>query len=264
MPDLQIYSLEWCPYCIKAKALLKAKEIPYRETDVTFDREQALEMIERSGRNSVPQIFLDDELVGGYAELAHITSTGELDQAFGRRAGEAQARLRRGGHRRRGRRPLRRHVRLPQGPLHRPRLRGRRRAGGRHPRHLQLPRLRLHHGSRPLGADDRADRAEPHRAPAGRVRRGPQPGRTLQGHRARVGPASTRRFGDHRQRRHQAPAGDPRRGGVRGLRRRLLLHLRRPALQGQEHRRGRRRQLGLRGGARDERHRAQGVPGDAR
>ena len=84
MPDLQIYSLEWCPYCIKAKALLKAKEIPYRETDVTYDREQALEMIERSGRNSVPQIFLDDEHVGGYAELARLTSTGELDKAFGR------------------------------------------------------------------------------------------------------------------------------------------------------------------------------------
>ena len=88
MPDLQIYSLEWCPYCIKAKALLKAKEIPYRETDVTYDREQALEMVERSGRNSVPQIFLDDEHIGGYAELAHLTSTGELDQAFGRRPGK--------------------------------------------------------------------------------------------------------------------------------------------------------------------------------
>jgi NADH-dependent peroxiredoxin subunit F len=85
MPDLQIYSLEWCPYCIKAKALLKAKEIPYRETDVTYDRDLALEMIERSGRNSAPQIFLDDEHVGGYAELAHLTSTGELDQRFGRR-----------------------------------------------------------------------------------------------------------------------------------------------------------------------------------
>jgi NADH-dependent peroxiredoxin subunit F len=85
MPDLQIYSLEWCPYCIKAKALLKAKDIPYRETDVTYDRELAIEMIERSGRNSVPQIFLDDEHVGGYAELARLTSTGELDQAFGRR-----------------------------------------------------------------------------------------------------------------------------------------------------------------------------------
>jgi alkyl hydroperoxide reductase subunit F len=88
MPDLQIYSLEWCPYCIKAKALLKAKDIPYRETDVTYDREQAIEMVERSGRNSVPQIFLDDEHVGGYAELAHLTSTGELDQAFGRQPAE--------------------------------------------------------------------------------------------------------------------------------------------------------------------------------
>jgi alkyl hydroperoxide reductase subunit F len=88
MTDLQIYSLEWCPYCIKAKALLKAKEIPYREIDVTHDRGQALEMIERSGRNSVPQIFLDDEHVGGYAELAHLTSTGELDQRFGRTPAE--------------------------------------------------------------------------------------------------------------------------------------------------------------------------------
>ena len=54
-PDVQIYSLEWCPYCIKAKALLKAKEIPYRETDVTYDRELALDMVERSGRSNVPR-----------------------------------------------------------------------------------------------------------------------------------------------------------------------------------------------------------------
>jgi alkyl hydroperoxide reductase subunit F len=83
-PDLQIYSLEWCPYCIKAKALLKAKDIPYRETDVTYDHEQALEMVERSGRNSVPQIFVNGEHVGGYAELAHLSSTGALERAFGR------------------------------------------------------------------------------------------------------------------------------------------------------------------------------------
>jgi NADH-dependent peroxiredoxin subunit F len=84
MPDIQIYSLEWCPYCIKAKALLKAKDVPYRETDVTHDRDLALEMIERSGRNSVPQIFLDGELVGGYDELAQLTSTGALDRLLGR------------------------------------------------------------------------------------------------------------------------------------------------------------------------------------
>ena len=83
-PDVQIYSLEWCPYCIKAKALLKAKDIPYRETDVTYDREQALEMVERSGRDNVPQIFVNGEHVGGYADLAHLSSTGVLDRAFGR------------------------------------------------------------------------------------------------------------------------------------------------------------------------------------
>ena len=87
-PDVQIYSLEWCPYCIKAKALLKAKDIPYRETDVTDDREQALEMVERSGRNSVPQIFVNGAHVGGYAELAHLSSTGALDRAFGREPAE--------------------------------------------------------------------------------------------------------------------------------------------------------------------------------
>ncbi len=90
-PDLEIYSLEWCPYCIKAKALLKAKDIPYRETDVTYDREQALEMVERSGRASVPQIFLNGAHVGGYDELAHITSTGLLDKAFGREPAEIKS-----------------------------------------------------------------------------------------------------------------------------------------------------------------------------
>ena len=225
MPDLQIYSLEWCPYCIKAKALLKAKEIPYRETDVTYDREQALEMIERSGRNSVPQIFLDDEHVGGYAELAHLTSTGELDQAFGRQPAELKpvydvAVI--GG----GAAGLSAAMYASRKGLSTvARLRGRRRPGRRHPGHLQLPRLRVRHRARALRADDRAGGAEPHRAPARRVRDRPQPRGPLQGHRARVGPAGLRRLGHHRQRRDQAPAGDPRRGRVRGLRRRLLLHL---------------------------------------
>ena len=265
MTDLQMYSLEWCPYCIKAKALLKAKDIPYRETDVTHDRELALEMIERSGRNSVPQIFLDDELVGGYDELAHLTVH------------------------RRARPALRPASRPKLKPVYDVAVIGGGAAGlsaamyasrkglstvlisedvggqvGVTRDIFNYPGYDYVTGPGPLGADDRAGRAEPDRAAARRVRRRPEPRGPLQGHRARVGPASVRRFGDHRQRRDQAPPGDPRRGRVRGLRRRLLLHLRRPALQGQDHRRGRRRQLGLRGGARDERHRAQGVPGDAR
>jgi alkyl hydroperoxide reductase subunit F len=90
-PDVQIYSLEWCPYCIKAKALLRAKDIPYRETDVTDDRESALEMIDRSGRNGVPQIFVNGEHVGGYGELAHFAATGLLDRAFGREPAELRS-----------------------------------------------------------------------------------------------------------------------------------------------------------------------------
>ena len=171
MPDLQIYSLEWCPYCIKAKALLKAKEIPYREIDVTFDREQALAMIERSGRNSVPQIFLDDELVGGYAELAHLTSTGELDQAS---AGEP-AKLKPvydvaviGG----GAAGLSAAMYASRKGLSTVLVSED--VGGQvgvtrdifnYPGYDYITR------SGALGADDRADRAEPHRASARRVRR---------------------------------------------------------------------------------------------
>ena len=85
MADIQIYSTQWCPYCIKAKALLKAKDIAYRETDVTHDEVLQREMVERTGRYNVPQIFVEGVLVGGYDELAQINATGTLDRVMGRR-----------------------------------------------------------------------------------------------------------------------------------------------------------------------------------
>ena len=85
MVDIEIYSMQWCPYCIKSKALLKAKDIPYRETDITFDEELQLQMVERTGRYNVPQIFVDGVLVGGYDDLAHLNSTGILDKLAGRK-----------------------------------------------------------------------------------------------------------------------------------------------------------------------------------
>jgi alkyl hydroperoxide reductase subunit F len=83
--DIEIYSREWCPYCAKAKALLRSKGLAYREVDVTYDEDLQREMIERSGRRSVPEIFIDGELVGGYDDLAHLNSTGELDRKLGLR-----------------------------------------------------------------------------------------------------------------------------------------------------------------------------------
>jgi len=89
--DIQIYSMQWCPYCIKAKALLKAKDIPYRETDVTYDEELQIEMVERTGRYNVPQIFVEGVLVGGYDDLAHLNATGTLDRVIGRKPAKLKA-----------------------------------------------------------------------------------------------------------------------------------------------------------------------------
>ena len=80
MKKIELYSKEWCPYCAKAKSLLKSKKIDYQEIDVTNDVEQEEQMIIRSNRRTVPQIFIDDESVGGYDDLAQLNATGILDQ----------------------------------------------------------------------------------------------------------------------------------------------------------------------------------------
>ena len=84
MSDVTIYSKEWCPYCAKAKALLKAKGVSYQEIDVTTDEGRQQEMVARSGRRTVPQIFLDDASIGGYDDLANLNATGELDRRLGK------------------------------------------------------------------------------------------------------------------------------------------------------------------------------------
>jgi alkyl hydroperoxide reductase subunit F len=78
-----MYSMEWCPYCAKAKALLGAKNIEYDEVDVTDDETAALEMVERTGQRGVPQFFIDGQWIGGYDSLAYLNATGTLDQLFG-------------------------------------------------------------------------------------------------------------------------------------------------------------------------------------
>ena len=83
MARVEMYSMEWCPYCAKAKALLGAKGIEYDEVDVTDDEEKAVEMVERTGQRGVPQFFIDGQYVGGYDNLAYLNATGTLDQLFG-------------------------------------------------------------------------------------------------------------------------------------------------------------------------------------
>ncbi|MCP4769761.1 MAG: glutaredoxin 3 [Gammaproteobacteria bacterium] len=83
MNKIEIYSKDWCPYCAKAKSLLQSKQLEYAEIDITTDQAREQEMIKRSSRRTVPQIFIDGEAIGGYDDLADLNAKGELDQRLG-------------------------------------------------------------------------------------------------------------------------------------------------------------------------------------
>ena len=79
MPAVVMYSTGFCPYCVRARMLLERKNVIY--TDIRVDLEPALraEMIQRSGRTSVPQIFIDDFHVGGCDDMYALEQQGRLD-----------------------------------------------------------------------------------------------------------------------------------------------------------------------------------------
>lgn len=77
---VEIYTTPWCPFCLRAKALLDRKGIAYTEYDVSFDDAKRLEMIQRAdGRSTVPQIFIDGRGIGGSDELHALERAGKLD-----------------------------------------------------------------------------------------------------------------------------------------------------------------------------------------
>ncbi|MFQ5474216.1 MAG: glutaredoxin 3 [Candidatus Nanoarchaeia archaeon] len=76
---VEIYTKNFCPYCKNAKALLDRKGVKYIEYDITNDEEKKKEMIERSGRMSVPEIFINSKLIGGNDELQALEAEGKLD-----------------------------------------------------------------------------------------------------------------------------------------------------------------------------------------
>lgn len=84
MPAVVVYTKDYCPYCNSAKALLEEKGVAYQEIDVTHDEEKLKEMLAKAdGRTTVPEIFIDDKLVGGYDDLRELDESGELDKLLG-------------------------------------------------------------------------------------------------------------------------------------------------------------------------------------
>jgi len=80
MPSVVIYSAMLCPFCSRAKRLLKQKGAKYKEIDVTARPRLRSQMRERAGgRNTVPQIWIGDLHVGGCDELYALENAGKLD-----------------------------------------------------------------------------------------------------------------------------------------------------------------------------------------
>lgn len=79
MANIDIYTKATCPFCHRAKALLQSKGAPFNEIAIDNDPKKREEMIERSGRTTVPQIFIDGQHIGGCDDLHALDAKGGLD-----------------------------------------------------------------------------------------------------------------------------------------------------------------------------------------
>lgn len=85
MAQVEIYTTSWCPYCMRARALLQRRGVAFTDFDIEEEPQRRREMITRAGgRTSVPQIFINGEHIGGSDELAALDRAGRLDEKLAR------------------------------------------------------------------------------------------------------------------------------------------------------------------------------------
>ncbi|MFO9557123.1 glutaredoxin 3 [Legionella pneumophila serogroup 1] len=80
MNEVILYTTGYCPYCIKAKELLDRKKVIYTEIRVDLKPELREEMIQKSGRRTVPQIFINGQAIGGCDDLYALETQGTLNE----------------------------------------------------------------------------------------------------------------------------------------------------------------------------------------
>jgi len=83
-PPVVMYTTNWCPYCARARKLLATKNVSVDDIDVESAPARRAEMQSRSGRRTVPQIFIGDHHVGGCDDLVALEDAGKLDALLGR------------------------------------------------------------------------------------------------------------------------------------------------------------------------------------
>ena len=83
MAQVVIYTTDYCSFCARAKALLRSKGVSFEEIDLSRDPGLREEILQRTGRRTVPQIFIDSLPVGGFDEIKQLDEDGELDRMLG-------------------------------------------------------------------------------------------------------------------------------------------------------------------------------------
>lgn len=84
MPKVEIYSKAMCPYCDRAKQLLDAKSVSYKEIRVDLNPDELEVMLQRAeGRRTFPQIIINDKAIGGFDDMWALEQSGKLDQLLG-------------------------------------------------------------------------------------------------------------------------------------------------------------------------------------
>lgn len=83
MAKVEMYSSRFCPYCVAARRMLDGKGVEYEVHGVDLRRGVRQEMQQRSGRHTVPQVFIDGEHIGGFDDLAALDAEDRLDPLLG-------------------------------------------------------------------------------------------------------------------------------------------------------------------------------------
>ncbi len=83
MAKVVVYTTGYCPYCVRAKDLLKRKGTAFEEINLDGKAQELENLKKRTGLRTVPQIFINDQLIGGYSELSALDAKGELDKLLG-------------------------------------------------------------------------------------------------------------------------------------------------------------------------------------
>lgn len=80
MAKVKMYTKNYCPYCVHAKNLLEQKGVSFEEVNLEGKFEEMADLVEKTGMRTVPQIFIGEELIGGFDELSALEREGKLDE----------------------------------------------------------------------------------------------------------------------------------------------------------------------------------------